>query len=161
MQVLSFQDTTNPPSARDPIPGCPVVGSPIPRGHSCPWCATVPIREDLDLQIDITKINQRDVDWIKRNCGYILPEIKQLYLDHYDISDDYTKTLQDYDKKTHKLPSIMKKPKKKTKGFCNKVSQKLSTKMPTIITPTIMPITMNTITPIITPTIMPSTIFHR
>ena len=118
MKVLSFTETTNLPSARDLVPGCPVVGSPIPRSHRCPWCATASPRDDLHLEIDIIKINQQDVDWIKRNCTNILPEIKQLYLDYHGISEEYNKTLSKYDETPPKLPSIMKKPRK----MCAEVS---------------------------------------
>ena len=66
--------------------------------------------KNLHLEIDVSKLNQNDIDWMKIHCRdrliEIIPEIKK-----------YNKNLENYKMKIQKVtpPKIMKKVKKSTR----------------------------------------------
>ena len=69
----------------------------------------------LHLEIDITKLNQNDIDWIRTHCSQILPELKQLLDEHNEKIKQYQyyqESIQSYEKKI-KPPKILKKIQKK------------------------------------------------
>ena len=69
----------------------------------------------LHLEIDITKLNQDDIEWIKRKCSHIIPELVILLDEHnqkVEQYQQYQESIQSYEKKI-KAPKIIKKQRKK------------------------------------------------
>ena len=49
--------------------------------------------EELHLVIDISRLNQVDIDWIRYHCPRIIPELKILLKQHNEKVKEYRKTL--------------------------------------------------------------------
>jgi len=49
--------------------------------------------EELHLVIDIARLNQLDIDWIRYHCPCIIPELKLLLKKHNEKVKEYRKTL--------------------------------------------------------------------
>ena len=81
----------------------PLVGS---DGESTTWVIYgVPEPpHHLHLVIDITKITQVDINWMKSECRYMIPEIRDLYMDYNGIKNDYNKTVVKFSKIKRILP---------------------------------------------------------
>ena len=74
-----------------------------------------PPPKHLHLEIDITKLNQTDIEWIKGNCRHIIPDLSILLDEHNQKVEQYKQyqdSIQSYGKKI-KAPKIIQKVKKK------------------------------------------------
>jgi hypothetical protein len=49
--------------------------------------------KELHLVMDITRLNQTDIDWIRYHCVHIIPELKVMLKKHNDKAKEYRKTL--------------------------------------------------------------------
>jgi hypothetical protein len=49
--------------------------------------------KELHLVMDITRLNQTDIDWIRYHCVHIIPELKILLKKHNEKVKEYRKTL--------------------------------------------------------------------
>ncbi len=66
----------------------------------------------LHLEIDITKLNKNDINWVQEKCSHIVPELVILFNEYNQKEKQYQESIQSYEKKI-KEPKIIKKQRKK------------------------------------------------
>jgi len=67
--------------------------------------------KELHLVMDITRLNRRDIDWVRYHCVHIIPELKVMFKKHNNMAREYQKTLnkslpKEYIKLMKKAPRI-------------------------------------------------------